>query len=223
MKMGSASSVSLAGVELRLCHGDEFLLVAARRELEECEMHLSTKFEKRRTGKIGYVEECATEMEILQRVARLNRDFSEIALGADPRLVTELLQMFNMEECDLSASPRQRLDDKEVHRVPTTPLLHREASLKYHSATIGPASLAVDCPEMFENGEDVGMSNEQAQRRPRGTVEENGPVLGRNKTNGPVVRKTECTTPRKKFWLMQTGAGEVQNRRSTTGMANMSG
>ena len=154
-------------------------------------MHLSTKFEKRRTGQIGYVEGCATEMEILQRFARLNPDVGEIALEADPRHFTELLQMFNMEECDLSATPRQRLDDKGVYRVATTPLLDREASLKNHSATIGPASLVVDCPEMF-NGEDVGISNEQAQRRPRGTVEENGPVLGRNKTNGPVIRETEC-------------------------------
>ena len=131
-------------------------------------------------------------MEILQRVARLDPDFGEVALEADPRLVTELLQMFNMKECELAATPRQSLDDKEVYRVATTPLLDREESLQNRSATIGPAYLAVDCPEMFENGEDVGISNEQAQRRPRGTIEDVGPMLGRNKTNGPVKRETEC-------------------------------
>ena len=54
--MGSASSALFAG---------SVSWVAARRDLEEFVAHLSTTFEKRRRGHIGYGEGCATEMEIL--------------------------------------------------------------------------------------------------------------------------------------------------------------
>ena len=47
----SASAALFTGPELRgLCHGEEFLLIAARRELEVVEAHLSSTFEMRRRG-----------------------------------------------------------------------------------------------------------------------------------------------------------------------------
>ena len=64
VQTGSASSALLAGLELRgLCQGDDFLLVVARPALEEFDARLSTKFERRRTRRIGNVEGCAMEKE----------------------------------------------------------------------------------------------------------------------------------------------------------------
>ena len=49
IQMGSARSALFAVPDLRdLCHGDDFLLVAERRELEEFGAHLSAKFEMRK-------------------------------------------------------------------------------------------------------------------------------------------------------------------------------
>ena len=107
----------------RFLLGVVFLLVAARRELAKFLVHMSRKFEIRRTGRIGYDEGCATKMKILKPTVRLNSHLGESELEADPRHAKDLLQMFNMEKCMPGATPRQRLDDKEVEGITAIPLL----------------------------------------------------------------------------------------------------
>ena len=59
-------------------------------------------------------------MDIQKRIVPLNSHGGEIVLGVDPRHVTELLQMFHMEECEPAANAktkdgRQRGGQDHVH------------------------------------------------------------------------------------------------------------
>ena len=54
-RIGQASAALFAKDDLRgLCHGDDFVVCAARRALLQFEAHMKTKFDVRRTGHIGF-------------------------------------------------------------------------------------------------------------------------------------------------------------------------
>ena len=97
--MGSASSALFAGAPaLRgLCHGADLLLVAARRELEEFEVHLSTRI-------IGQGEGCVTRWTSGSASCGATETLGRCQ--TDPRHVTELLRMVDMEKCKPTTTPR---------------------------------------------------------------------------------------------------------------------
>ena len=111
-----------------------------------------TKIEIRRTGQIGYDEECSTEMVVLKRESCGSTQTSE-RLSWKRIPDTCLLRMSTMEKCKQAATSRQRLGD-------ATQLLDREANLKYISGT-----MKSDC---FAVGRlDISQTLEQAMRKPR--------------------------------------------------------
>ena len=126
VRLGLASSALFVKDDLRgLCHGDDFMLVAARPELEAFRAHLALKFEVRVTGHIGYGAGCDRELEVLKRTIRLDPVSRVMELEADTRHVDTLLDMFGLEGCKPAATPRQKIGDKMLAQIAGTPALDR--------------------------------------------------------------------------------------------------
>ena len=103
-----------------------------------------------------------------------------------------------------------------------TRLLDREAVLKYRSGTIELPTRHWTFLTVRER-EDAGTSSEQAQGRPRRTVEEISLVLGGTKTDGqPFMESRLRETHSWTCWSAHTGL-ETCRTRSTTGMVILRG
>ena len=81
------------------------MLVAPRRESDKFETDL-LKNEVRKTGQIGYGEECGLEVDVLKRRVRIDPTREDVELEANLRHLPELLKMCTVDKCKPAATPR---------------------------------------------------------------------------------------------------------------------
>lgn len=223
-RLGRASSALFSRGDLRgLCHGDDFVIVASRADLLDFEAHLKNKFEARRTGHIGFAEDCDEETDVLKRTIRVDRERYVIKLEADRRHVEVLAKTFKLQRCKPAATPRTKLDDRETARIAASPALDKESCTLYRSATMRAAYLAVDRPDISEAVKVLSQAMSAPREGHLGLLKR----LVRYLVGAP--RKT-IEYPRQdardailKVFVDSDWAGDVGTRRSTTGMAMMRG
>ena len=151
--LGRASPALFHGIGVRgLCHGDDFITVGSRRSLEKFEKVLSAKFEIRRTGHIGYADEFpeVQTIDILKREVRLYKQNAMIEIEADRRHVQVLVRDFGLETAKVTATPRVRLDEKELEKIAETTALDRERQQLYRSGLMRAAYIGADRPDISE-------------------------------------------------------------------------
>ena len=72
-----------------LCHGDDFCVVARRKQLQTFGKVLEKRFEVKQTVYIGFVSLVAKELKILNRTIRIDVLNDEMTLEADTKLVED--------------------------------------------------------------------------------------------------------------------------------------
>ena len=224
VRIGQASPALFMKEDLRgLCHGDDFVIVACRRDLLGFETHLKSKFATRRTGHLGFAEDCDTEVDILKRTVRVVRDKKVIELEADRRHVEMLLAAFKMEMCKPAATPRVKVDDVEVQRIAATPVLEKEHATLYRSCTMRAAYLAVDRPDISEAVKVLSQAMSAPREGHMGALKRLVRYLAGERRRVQVYQRQRPEDAHLEVLVDSDWAGDVGCRRSTTGMAIMRG
>ena len=103
MKVGTACSAffcSHDGDLKGLCHGDDFCVVARRKQLQIFGKVLEKWFEVKQTGHIGFSASGAKELKILNRTIKIDVLNDEMTLAADTKLVKDALESMKLMGAD---------------------------------------------------------------------------------------------------------------------------
>ena len=224
VRIGRASPALFMKEGLRgLCHGDDFAVVAARQDLLDFEALLQAKFATRRTGHLGFAEDCDTEIRVLNRTIRVDRSAETIELEADKRHVEVLLATFQMDKCKPAATPRVKLDEKEIQRVAATALLEKEQATMYRSSTMRAAYLAVDRPDISETVKCLSQAMATPREGHMCVLKRLVRYLAGARRRVQIYRRQRPGEAQLEAVVDSDWAGDVSSRRSTTGMALMRG
>ena len=94
-----------------LCHGDDFCVVARRKQLQTFGKVLEKRFEVKQTGHIGFGVNDEKELKILNRTIGIDVLNEEMTLEADTKLVENALETMKLCGAKGVASPRVRRND----------------------------------------------------------------------------------------------------------------
>ncbi|CAK0894978.1 unnamed protein product, partial [Prorocentrum cordatum] len=137
VRVGTASRALFANEKYKgLCHGDDFVVLCKRNNVEEFKGILSEKFDVKCGAIIGFAEKDDKIMAILNREVRINDVEQCVELEADKRHVEKLLKELGLEKCSIVTTPRVKLALEEVQAHETSPLLSPAEATKYRSATM---------------------------------------------------------------------------------------
>ena len=225
IEIGKASTALFAkGLDLKgLCHGDDFVVVASRGDLEAFESHLRQRFDVRRTGHVGYASDCDSETDVLKRTIRIDRAKRVIELEADPRHVESLLEQFNLRKCKPALTPRVKIDEKELARITASPALDRDGRTQYRSATMRAAYLAVDRPDISETVKVLSQAMSQPKEGHLAMLKRLVRYLAGSPRMTVEFVQQEPKDAMLEVLVDSDWAGDVGCRRSTSGMVVMRG
>lgn len=207
-----------------MCHGDDFAVVASRQDLLSFEEHLKKAFEMRRTGHLGYAEDCESEISILGRLIRIDRENRVVELEADPKHVEELTRMYGLGKARAAATPRTKIDAKETDRMEASKPLVGEEITKFRSGAMRAAYLSADRPDLSESVKVLA----RAMSKPCEAHVVLLKRLIRYLVGRPrmVIRYPEQDAAQGQFieaYVDSDWAGDVGSRKSTSGMCIMRG
>ena len=115
MKVGTACPAFLCshdGDLKGLCHGDDFCVVARRKQLKIFGKVLEKRFEVNQTGHIGFSASDAKELKILNRTIKIDVLNDEMTLEADTKLVEGALESIKLTGAKGVDSPRVRRNEE---------------------------------------------------------------------------------------------------------------
>ena len=102
MKVGTACPAffcSCDGDLKGLCHGDDFCVVARRKQLQIFGKVLEKRFEVRQTGHSGFSASDAKELKILNRTIKIDVLNDEMKLEGDTKIVESALESIKLAGC----------------------------------------------------------------------------------------------------------------------------
>ena len=111
MKVGTACPVffcSRDGDLKGLCHGDDFCVVARRKQLQTFGQVFEKRFEVKQTGHIGFGASGKKELKILNRTIKIDVLNDEMTLEADTKPVEGALESMKLNGAKGVDSPRVR-------------------------------------------------------------------------------------------------------------------
>ena len=199
------------------------MTVASRRDLLEFEAHLKKAFAVRRTGHLGFADDCDTEIDVLKRTIRVDRSSMTIELEADQRHVKTLLTTFNMEHCKPAATPRAKTTEDEINKIAATQILEKEKATMYRSAAMRCAYLAVDRPDISETVKVLSQAMSAPREGHMCTLKRLVRYLAGARRRVQVYRRQRPEDAHLEAIVDSDWAGDIGSRRSTTGMAIMRG
>jgi len=132
------------------CHGDDFAVLASKAKLEQFGRILAAEYEVKCTGIIGYGDEMAKEVAILNRVVRVVDSLSRVELEPDKRLVDRILKDYSLTTAKAVGTPRVKHSTEESLKAEQTPLLSPSEATRFRSATMRAQYLAQDRSDIAE-------------------------------------------------------------------------
>ena len=119
MKVGTACPsffCSHDGDPKGLCHGDDFCVVARRKQLQIFGKVLEKRFEVKQTGHIGFSASNAKALKILNRTVKVDVLNDEMTMEADTKLVRDALETMKLGAEGVD-SPRVTRNDKPTAQI----------------------------------------------------------------------------------------------------------
>ena len=120
MKVGTACTTffkSHDGDLKGLCHGDDFCVVARRKQLQIFGTVLEKRFEVKHTGLIGFSASDAKELKILNRTIKIDVLKDEMTLEVDTKLVEVALETMKLVGAKGVDSPRVRRNEEQTAQI----------------------------------------------------------------------------------------------------------
>ena len=124
MKVGTSHDGDLKG----LCHGDDFCVVARRKQLHIFGKVLEKRFEVKQTGHIGFSASNAKALKILNRTIKIDVLNDEMTLEADTKLVKYALKSMKLNGAKGVDSPRVRRNEEQTAHRSRIPRSSRQQS-----------------------------------------------------------------------------------------------
>ena len=103
-----------------LCHGDDFFVVARRKQLQIFGKVLEKRFEVKQTGHIGFSASDAKELKILNRTIKIDVLNDEMTLEADTKLVKDALETMKLgaKRCRFATCQEEMKSKQHRSRIP---------------------------------------------------------------------------------------------------------
>ena len=153
MKVGTACPAffcSHDGDLKGLCHGDDFCVVARRKQLQIFGKVLEKRFEVKQTGHIGFSASDAKELKILNRTIKIDVLNDEMTLEADTKLVENALESMKLNGAKGVDSPRVRRNEEQTAQIENSEKLTSAESTLYRSMVMKLAYVAQDRVDIAE-------------------------------------------------------------------------
>jgi len=132
------------------CHGDDFVVLASRKKLEEFGRILEAEYEVKCQGIIGYGDGAQKEVAILNRVVRVVDSLRRTELEPDKRLVERIIKDYGLSTAKVVGTPRVKKSTEESLKAEKTPLLGPSEATRFRSATMRAQYLAQDRSDIAE-------------------------------------------------------------------------
>ena len=127
-----------------LCHGDDFCVVARRKQLQIFGKVLEKRIEVKQTGHIGFSACDAKELKILNRTIKIDVMNDEMTLEADTKLVERALESMKLIGAKGVDSPRVRRNEEQTAQIENSEKLTSAESTLYRSLVMKLAYVAQD-------------------------------------------------------------------------------
>ena len=153
MKVGTACPASFCshGGDLKgLCHGDDFCVVARRKQLQTFGKILEKRFEVKQTGHIGLSASNAKVLKILNRAIKIDVLNDEMTLEADTKLVEDALETKKLIGAKGVDSPRVRKNEDQTTHIKSSKKFTSVESTLYRSLVMKLAYVAQDRMDIAE-------------------------------------------------------------------------
>ena len=136
MKVGTACPAFICrhdGDLKRLCNGDDFCVVARRKQLQIFGKVLEKRFEVKQTRHIGFSAGDAKELKILNRTIKIDVLIDEMTLEADTKLVKDALETMKLVGAKGVDSTRVRMNEERTAQIESSEKLTSAESTLYRS------------------------------------------------------------------------------------------
>ena len=153
MKVGTARPAffcSREGDPKGLCHGDDFCVVARRKQLQNFRKVLEKRFEVKQTGYIGFSASDARELKILNRTINVDVLNDDMTLEADTKLVKDALNTMKLVGASGVDSPRVTRNEEQTSQIENSEKLTSAESTLYRSLVMKLAYVAQDRVDVAE-------------------------------------------------------------------------
>ena len=117
----------------RLCHGDDFCVVARRKQLQIFGKVIEKRFEVKQTGHSGFSTSDAKELKILNRTIKIDVLNDEMTLEADTKLVEDASESMKLNGAKGVDSPRVRRNEEQTTQIENSEKLTSAESTLYRS------------------------------------------------------------------------------------------
>ena len=100
-----------------LCHGDDFLVVASQKQLDEFGKILMSKFDVKQAGLIGFGPGKDKEINMLNRTIRIDDESECVELEPDAKHIKQMIEDLGLKEAKIADPLRTRLSVSEAHAL----------------------------------------------------------------------------------------------------------
>ena len=128
----------------RMCHGDNFCVVARQKQLQPFGKILEKMFEVKQTGHIQFGANKGKELKILIRTIRIDVLNDEMTLEADKKLVESALESMKLNGAKSVDSPRVRRTVKQTTQIENSEKLTSAESTLHRSLVMKLTHVAQD-------------------------------------------------------------------------------
>ena len=153
MKVGAACPAffcSRDGDLKGLCHGDDFCVVARRKQLQIFGKVLEKRFEVKQVGHIGFSASDKKELKILNRTIKIDVLNDEMTLEADTKLVRDASEVMKLIGAKGVDSSRVRRNEEQKAQIESCEKLLSAESASYRSLVMKLAYVAQDRVDIAE-------------------------------------------------------------------------
>ena len=113
-----------------MCHGDDFCVVARRKQLQTFGKVLEKRFEVKETGHMGFCASDAKELKILNRTIKIDVLDDEMTLEADTKLARDALETMKLFGARGVDSPRVRRNEEQTAQIENSENSHQQSRLR---------------------------------------------------------------------------------------------
>jgi len=203
--------------EKGFCYGDDFVLCASEEDLKAFGKILEEAYDVRMEALIGFGPHLGDQMKILNRFVKIDRENDRVTIEADQRHIEALIEELGLQQAKVAVTPRVKLTETQVQEREATPLLQGSRITQFRSCTMRAKYLEADRADISESVKCLS----QYMAKPReGHFNELTRLVkylkGERRHMTEFIRQEPCdlTTSTDSDW-----AGDVVNRRSTSGVA----
>ena len=179
MKVGTACPdffCSHDGDLRSLCHGDDFCIVALRKQLQTFGKILQKRFEVKQTGHIGLFASKAKVLKILNRAIKIDVLNDEMTLEADTELVEDALETVKLTDwCKRRRFATCQAEEEQTIQIESSKKFTAVESTLYRSSVMKLAHVAQNRIDIAE----AVTCLTRHMKEPRSAIMQDVKMLGR--------------------------------------------